>query len=134
MTRILVVDDDATTLGALEAALAAWFEVVTASNGLDAWNLLHGTTVDGVIADLRMPGMSGGTLCEKIRDTPTLSALPVILVSGEYSPPAFVRYDCYFKKPVDVPQLVEAVQRLLHAKPFRPLPTQPRGGSDPMPG
>ncbi|QGZ66120.1 response regulator [Paraburkholderia acidisoli] len=134
MTRILVVDDDSSTLAALASALAMWFEVVTASDGMAAWTLLHDTAVDGVIADLRMPGMSGGTLCEKIRDAPGLSALPVILVSGEYSPPAFVRYDRYFKKPVDVAQLAEAVQRLLHARPIRAMSTQSRGGSDPMPG
>ncbi|NIE62774.1 response regulator [Burkholderia sp. Ax-1719] len=121
MTRVLVVDDDSALLGALTVALSEAFEVVAAADGHAAWAVLNDGPVDAVITDLRMPGMSGGTLCEKIRDRVSIASMPVILVSGEYSPPAFVRYDCYLRKPLDVQQLVETTKRLLLADPFRAI-------------
>ncbi|POR48811.1 response regulator receiver domain-containing protein [Paraburkholderia eburnea] len=121
MARVLVVDDDCELLGALTLALSDAFEVVAAEDGHAAWAVLNDGPVDAVITDLRMPGMSGGTLCEKIRDRAGIASLPVILVSGEYSPPAFVRYDCYLRKPLDMQQLVETTKRLLLADPFRAI-------------
>ncbi|WP_269453910.1 response regulator [Paraburkholderia tropica] len=86
---------------------------------LSAWSYLKQTDVDIVISDLRMPGMSGGVLCEKIRDDVTLASIPVILVSGEYSPPAFVRYDCYLRKPLNTEHLSAVARRLLVLDPHR---------------
>ncbi|WP_321855010.1 response regulator [Paraburkholderia tropica] len=119
MKRILLVDDDLAALESLAAALSGEFLVATASDGGSAWRYLKHTDVDIVITDLRMPGMSGGVLCEKIRDDVTLASMPVILVSGEYSPPAFVRYDCYLRKPLNIGQLVAVLRRLLVPDPHR---------------
>ena len=119
MTRILLVEDDPATLESLAVALSQEFDVTTAADGSAAWNYLMHTRIDIVIADLRMPGMSGGVLCEKIRDDITLASLPVILVSGEYSPPAFVRYDCYLRKPLNAGKLVAAIRRLILPDPHR---------------
>jgi DNA-binding response OmpR family regulator len=119
MKRILLVDDDLATLEALAAALAKEFVVATASDGSSAWSYLKQTNVDIVISDLRMPGMSGGVLCEKIRDDVTLASIPVILASGEYSPPAFVRYDCYLRKPLNTEHLSAVARRLLVLDPHR---------------
>lgn len=130
MARILLVDDDPAALEALASALAVEFEVSTAPDGASAWNYLLQASVSLVISDLRMPQMSGGVLCEKIRDDVRLAALPVILMSGEYSPPAFVRYDCYLRKPVNTAHLIATINRLLSADSHRaPGTTQTRNRS-----
>lgn len=113
MALILLVDDDESTLEGWRAALSLTHEVVTACDGFEAWDKLLAQSVDAVVADLRMPRMSGGVLCERIREHPRLGVLPVLLVSGELSPPAFVRYDSYLRKPVDPRQLQETIERLL---------------------
>lgn len=65
---ILVVDDDALVLGLLRETLSAQFEVLTASSGNEALALLAGREVDVLLADQRMPGMTGVALAAKARE------------------------------------------------------------------
>lgn len=86
-----MVDDEPETL-------AAWgiccerdgFEVKAAGDGQAALAVLTATAVDIVVADWRMPIMSGSALCQHIRNTPGLAGTVFILVSAEPSPPAYV--------------------------------------------
>jgi len=113
MERALLVDDEPATLDAWAAAFQqAGYEILTAHDGVEAFELLRTTAVDYVIADLRMPRMSGGVLCERMRDDAVIADAIFILVSGELTPPAFVRYDGYFRKPLDLAALFETMQRL----------------------
>ncbi|SEK13359.1 response regulator [Paraburkholderia diazotrophica] len=113
MERALLVDDEPSTLDAwANAFLQAGYEVLTAADGFEALELLHSSAVDYVIADLRMPRMSGGVLCERMRDDASIADAIFILVSGELTPPAFVRYDGYFRKPLDLAALFETMRRL----------------------
>jgi two-component system, OmpR family, response regulator ChvI len=113
MASILLVDDDELALASWCAALSTNHQLVAVHDGLEAWERLQTVPIDAVIADLRMPRMSGGVLCEKIRENPRFAKLPVVLVSGELSPPAFVRYDSYLRKPVSIEQLRDTIERLL---------------------
>lgn len=113
MERALLVDDEPATLDAWTTAFQqAGYEILTAHDGVEAFDLLRTAKVDYVIADLRMPRMSGGVLCERMRDDATIADAIFILVSGELTPPAFVRYDGYFRKPLDMTALFETMQRL----------------------
>jgi CheY-like chemotaxis protein len=69
--------------------------------------------VDIVVADWRMPVMSGSELCHRLRTLPGLADVAFILVSGEPSPPAFIRYDGFLRKPVDGQVLLATMRRLL---------------------
>src|SRR5205823_7343637 len=65
---VLVVDDDAVSssqLGAL--AKAAGYDVKTAFNGREAWELLQLARIPIVISDWYMPEMDGPELCRRIR-------------------------------------------------------------------
>ena len=65
---VLVVDDDAVSssqLGAL--AKAAGYDVKTATNGREAWELLQLARIPIVISDWYMPEMDGLELCRRIR-------------------------------------------------------------------
>ena len=66
-----------------------------------------------VVADWRMPVMSGSVLCYHVRNEQSLAEIVFILVSGEPSPPAFVYYDGFLRKPLDPSELLSAMDRLL---------------------
>ena len=63
--KILIVDDELSNLRALERLFRTEYDVLTAGSGADALSLLehHDTAV--LIADQRMPGMSGVELMER---------------------------------------------------------------------
>lgn len=114
MTSVLLVDDDAETLSAWEARCAAdGFEVKSALDGKAALALIMESRVDVVVADWRMPVMSGSELCHRVRALPDRADVVFILISGEPSPPAFVSYDGFLRKPVDGQILLATMRRLL---------------------
>jgi two-component system, OmpR family, response regulator ChvI len=114
MASVLLVDDDAEALAAWEAnCLADGFDVKSAGDGQAALALFIAKPVDIVVADWRMPVMSGSELCHQLRTLPGLADVAFILISGEPSPPAFVSYDGFLRKPVDGAMLLATMRRLL---------------------
>jgi DNA-binding response OmpR family regulator len=67
--QILVAEDNELFRKYLHKTLTDWnFEVLTVANGLEAWeSLSQNSSIQIVIADWMMPGLSGPDLCEKIR-------------------------------------------------------------------
>jgi len=73
MMKILVAEDNVVSQNILEKILEkSGHEVMTAENGLKAWELLQRNSVRMVITDWMMPEMDGLELCQKVR----LSDLP----------------------------------------------------------
>ena len=60
----------------------AGYEVVTAADGLEAWNKLATRAFDAVVTDVMMPNLDGLGLAEKIRREPRYAELPIILVTS----------------------------------------------------
>ena len=81
--RILVVDDSITTR-TLEASVltASGYDVTTAVDGMEGWRLIQGAGFDLVVSDVQMPRMDGLELCRKIRSTPSVASIPLILVTS----------------------------------------------------
>jgi CheY-like chemotaxis protein len=114
MASVLLVDDDFETVQAWTASCTAdGYEVKVADNGQLALDIFVDSPVDIVVADWRMPVMSGSELCHRLRTLPGLADVAFILVSGEPSPPAFVSYDGFLRKPVDGQLLLATMRRLL---------------------
>ena len=66
--QILIVDDDTDMLLLLSRMLHKWgFEVLTASDGSEAWSILRNGSVNFVISDWMMPLMDGIELCKRVR-------------------------------------------------------------------
>lgn len=57
-------------------------KVFRASDGLEAYRLLHYLEVDLVVSDIAMPGLSGDGLHDKVRANPNLQNIPFIYISG----------------------------------------------------
>jgi CheY-like chemotaxis protein len=80
--RILVAEDNVTMAGVIGFSLRhAGFEVTHAPCGQSAWDLARDERFDLVITDFQMPNMTGGQLCERIREVPDLANVPIILLT-----------------------------------------------------
>lgn len=81
-SRVLVVDDSELTRDMLVSLLERLsFAVSEAVDGADALLLLERGKPDLVMTDLDMPVMDGFTLLERIRESPTLKDIPVVVLS-----------------------------------------------------
>jgi DNA-binding response OmpR family regulator len=81
--KILAVDDSRTYLHALAAEMSQdGHDVLPASSGEEALRVLSVHTVDCILLDLLMPGMSGEETCRRIKANPEWRAIPVIMLTG----------------------------------------------------
>ncbi len=116
MPHILIVEDEPTTSWALAEGLGDdGFTIDTFRSAEEALAWLEGAGCDLVIADLRLPGMSGLEFAAKLRRG---RACPVILVSAygtERTPRELRRAGVveYFTKPFQVDALRRAVRDAL---------------------
>ena len=81
--KILAVDDSEAYLQELAAELRAeGYQVVLASSGEDALDLLAVEPVDCILLDLMMPGIGGQETCRRIKSAPRISGTPLILLTA----------------------------------------------------
>jgi len=118
--RILVADDDVSSLEGLRVLLANWgYEVETASNGRVALQKVSAAEPKAVITDVVMPMMNGLDLLRVLRiERPRM---PVIVLTGQGSLDTLMRARqqgayAYLVKPVDVGRLKSVLASAL-AKP-----------------
>lgn len=82
--RILVVDDLLPNVRLLEAKLTSeYFEVLTASDGPTALEIIEKHPPDIVLLDVMMPGMDGPTTYNSIRDMTDFEAVPIIFMTAK---------------------------------------------------
>ena len=114
MRSILVVEDDVAIREGLSALLAGQgFRVVTAKDGQEALDLLHGGLRPNLfLIDLMLPKVTGWNLLKYTREDPDLRSIPTIIVTAQ-SELTNVIADEVFIKPVDVARLLDSVRRLV---------------------
>jgi two-component system alkaline phosphatase synthesis response regulator PhoP len=82
--RILLCDDETHILRAAEFKFKrAGFDVVCASDGEEGWEQIQKVRPDIVVTDCQMPRLSGLGLAQRIRETPGLADLPVLMLSAK---------------------------------------------------
>jgi len=80
---ILVVDDDADFRAGLRTALEMkGYQVDEAANGEEALQKLSDKAPLLVLLDLQMPVMNGREMLQRMRSTPDLKEVPVVIISG----------------------------------------------------
>jgi CheY-like chemotaxis protein len=81
---VLVVDDSPTIRRVVSRQLTArGYEVLVASDGTQAVQVLLQRPVDVVLLDFVMPGMNGLQLCRAMRAMPNMSSLPIVMMSAK---------------------------------------------------
>lgn len=79
--KILLVDDNPMVLNLLRSELAELAPVTTASDGADALLKAVNEMPDLIVSDFQMPGLNGRQLVETIRQRPTTSKIPCVIMA-----------------------------------------------------
>lgn len=116
---VLVVEDDKVTAKLIEHRLTReGFEVLHFTDGAEAWEFLKGGRVDLVILDVKVPGMNGFEILERLRDEERTRRLPVMVVTAMGGETDVVRglglgASDYMLKPFSPSELLARARRLL---------------------
>ena len=82
-SRILAVDDSSTYREALGGALRSeGYDVIQVGSGEEALEILSIQSVDCVLLDLVMPGIGGTETCRRIKSSPVVRDVPVIVLTS----------------------------------------------------
>jgi PAS domain S-box-containing protein len=86
--RILVVDDNAVNRAILTEQMAAWtFDSCAAESGPEGLQVLLaaaacGLSVDCMVLDYQMPGMTGAEMARIVRSTPAVADTPIVILTS----------------------------------------------------
>lgn len=120
---VLVADDDVEIRRIVKRAIAGLdCDVVEASDGEEALELLITEQPDVIVLDVMMPSLSGWEICQYVRSKPEYEHVAVLMLTAvgkavnEMTAPLYGADD-YLDKPFDLKELVARVQRLLEGRP-----------------
>lgn len=113
MKKILIVDDDRQILRMLRASLqASGYEVLSAQNGIEAFEVFKESNPDLIISDIAMPEMNGVELTQAVR---RIASTPMIVLSVRDTEQMKVAAldegaDDYVTKPFRMPELLARIR------------------------
>jgi putative two-component system response regulator len=82
-SRVLIVDDNEINLKLIEAILRdPAYEILTASSGEQALEIIQKDDVDLVHLDVMMPGLSGFEVCRRLKSRENTRLIPVVLITA----------------------------------------------------
>jgi len=120
--RVLIVDDYEANISALRQLLEGeGYDVLTATNGRDALDLVHREHPDLVLLDVVMPEVSGLDVCASLKNVAETCLTPVVLVSALQERESRLEgleagADDFLSKPVDPQELYARVRSLIRLK------------------
>jgi CheY-like chemotaxis protein/signal transduction histidine kinase len=120
-TRILIVDDDATSIQLVRRLLADVGECHFALNGAQALSLVDELKPDLILLDIDLPDSDGFRLCKRLRADPTLGQVPIMFLTqshaiGHEARALALGGDDFVRKPFSAPVLCARVRRLVDRK------------------
>jgi DNA-binding response OmpR family regulator/two-component sensor histidine kinase len=114
--KILIVDDEPKNIELLEALLEPeGYTLIKASNGSEALSLLSNDVPDLMLLDIMMPGLSGFSVLEEIRNNESTRTIPVILLSALQDRENRLKgidagADDFISKPFDKAELISRIR------------------------
>jgi two-component system, sensor histidine kinase and response regulator len=115
MKKILVIEDETVIReNIIDLLETEGFEVISAEDGYEGYNIALNRKPDLILSDIRMPRMDGLDLLKKLQDNPLTSAIPFIFLSAKVDAQD-IRYgmalgaDDYLLKPYKCNDLLSAI-------------------------
>ncbi len=115
---ILIVEDNVLNLRFFNDLLQArGFNTVQARDGETALDLVRSSRPDLVLLDMRLPGMSGFDVAQRLRADDALHSVPILAITALATSEDETRSraagcDAYLRKPVGMDILLEAVEKM----------------------
>lgn len=116
---LLVVEDNSEMLSFVVRQLSHEYSVLTATNGMEALQVLDKNFVNLIISDIMMPQMDGFELCKAIKSNLDYSHIPIILLTAKTNLQSKIEglelgADAYIEKPFSVKYLQASVVSLMN--------------------
>ncbi len=105
--KVVIIDDEPTTLLLLENAVESLAEVVTVSQSATAFSIIQSHQPDLIVLDISMPELSGFDVCKQLKACSSTASIPVIFVTShsdtenEHSALSLGAID-FISKPIDI--------------------------------
>ena len=118
---VLVVEDNADIREYIRSSFTDIYEVITAKDGKEGWELAQARIPNIIVSDIMMPVMDGIELCKRIKEDMRTSHIPVILLTAKdslqdkeegYASGA----DSYLTKPFSAKLLHSRINNLLETR------------------
>lgn len=121
--RVLIVDDETDYVELVAFNMTRrGYEVLTASDGIEALRKARKFLPDLIVLDVMLPGLDGLSVCEILRSQPPTRTIPILMctaLSGEIARLNGVGAgaDEFHSKPFKLGEFLERVDRLLRVRP-----------------
>lgn len=120
MKKIMIIDDDTTSLAIAKALLESEYEVVTMQSGLQALGYLQDhQPPELILLDMVMPGTSGMDVLKALKEIHKLADIPVIFLSSmegmDFEVEGFTHgAEDFIQKPIHAQLLKMKIRRQLY--------------------
>ncbi len=118
---ILIVEDNIDLKKYLKTTLNRRYKVLTASNGVQGYEIAQEIIPHLIISDIKMPVMDGTTMTKQLKENPKTRLIPIILLSAMADKTDQIKgieygADSYLTKPIEVDLLFAHIQNLLEKR------------------
>ena len=117
--RVLMIDDEPDVLKILGKSLQSkGFTVIQADSGPEGISLALTQHPDVIILDVMMPGMSGGEVAGRLRESPLTKDIPIIFLTAllskeeEEAMDRCIGNNLTLAKPFDVDELIRLIENV----------------------
>ena len=119
--RLLIVDDDEDILMYLQTNMSIEYKVLTAKDGIEAFNIAQTSGVDLIVSDVMMPRMDGFELLKRLKSNSRTSIIPIILLTtrAEYETRIKgwdIGAEAFISKPFKLEELLLLCENLINGR------------------
>lgn len=118
---VLIAEDNVELMDFISGLLSKEYHVIETSNGCKAIDIIQRESLDLILSDVLMPGISGYELCSFIKTSPEYCHIPVVLLTAKVSMPDQIEglelgANAYICKPFNIDYLLLTISNLLKNK------------------
>jgi signal transduction histidine kinase len=130
MSIVMIVDDSASVRETLTAIFdGQGYQLITARDGDEALQLAGQLLPDVILLDVMMPGMNGYEVCQRLRSTPSLAEVPIIILTALDDRDSRLKAieagaDDFLSKPIDSQEIRARVRTITRLNRYRTLVEQ----------